>query len=628
MTLTLLAVLQIAGPSLDGRVGYSGYAFADAWTPVTVEARNRGAAIEGRLELELRGWGTTPVVYRREVILPRGAHKRYSWTLFLAGLEKEIDVRLIDREGRERARTGLVVRFFDENERRVMVVGSFPNSLASVEKSLDLGLARVDAERFPRGLQPLLAADAIVFAEPPSLDPDQEDALRRWVSAGGILIFSRGRTSMRYRRGVWRELGPAAVGETETVDVDAGGETIRVPLVRAEGDSFLSIAGRPAAFRRRIGRGEAIFLAFPLDQAGIEKVAAPTTLWRRIFRVVQSAEDEVEKFQHGESRLFHEATDTLLDLFEPGAEYVDATEMALAGLFLLGHVIIVGPFAYFWLRRRRRLSGGWKVVAASVVVYGAISLLWGGFMTPEQTRAAHLCLADPDVVQTFTVLRAGRSGIYGVRAEEALAPVTTSRTFGADLLASRVEPDGALRLPIRALATRSILSSRPAGEGEFDVACRWEGEGRKRLHVRNGSSLQLLRCVLVTPSRVYGLGNLPAGAERSIDLESRSSLKIDKWMKGLAGFTYSWYSRWTLPARADQQAMVLTVYERCRKETRRGNDRNRLRQRKLDLSPVLDRGGSVFLGRFRDDRSGIEFDVPVELQVHGLFRVVVEGVKQ
>ena len=136
---------------------------------------------------------------------------------------------------------------------------------------------------------PLLAVDTVVFLGPEQLRPTQQEALLKWVEAGGRLVFFTGRRYSQAAGSFWEEISPVEVSDVRSVDMGRGPDG-RVEIVLAEGTVVSGRAvwgrgGHTLAAETRRGRGEIMFVALSHDSERLWRVTNPEVLWSMVLGI-------------------------------------------------------------------------------------------------------------------------------------------------------------------------------------------------------------------------------------------------------------------------------------------------------------------------------------------------------
>jgi hypothetical protein len=415
---------------------------------------------------------------------------------------------------------------------------------------------------------------------------------------------------------------------TETI-VSQG---LSIPLLAGrvrEGLAFTSLGGRPAGVRRRVGRGEVVFVAFPLDLPGIDAAAPPEALWRAILGARAEEETPDPRRNEDEPRVLFESIEPLLADLSPGRLPVNATTLAWGGAVLLVYGALIGPLDFLWRKRRRTLRRGWVSFLAILGIFTGLGVLWGNAASPREDRLRHLVFVDEGAVQAFSALRAGGGHVYTVEGKGAISPVGGPSVAAHDE-APVLEPPARLRLPLPALAVQGLASSRLPGPGDPGVTCVWTDRDRLLGEVAVTGPFAVRACVIVSKESVFPIGDLAAGERQAFDLGKAGGVPFSSWLREVAKGDGSDEDDWSRRFPRGREAEALSFYQEYREVTRGAHSlfapeeiRVRLRTRGLDLSPLLVSGARVFLGRFDADPEQWRVEPSAEVEVRGVVRVVL-----
>ncbi len=625
-TLLLLAAPLLQDTSLEADAGFGGVVLPDAWARVTAVVKHAGATVEAELRIGVWTRGTERTAFRRTVTLAAPSHRVLTWDVHLTGTEDAVTVELVGPRGRALARQTVNIRFVRDQARHVLQACEPARSLAFPRELEGVAVARTDPERLPADAVPLLGVDAIVFPEPARLDAAQEEALLRWVGLGGKLVFFAGRAPAALRQGMWRELCPLEGAGQGSVTVRSGEVDATVPLTTGtlrEGSVFLTLGGRPAAVRMARGFGEVVFLAFLPDQAGLEEGASSISLWREILRITPPREIPIAT-RRRRQMTDHTSLWSVLRRVAPAPPGVMLLSMAAGGFISCAYVVTVGPLEYLRLRRRRRLARGWRSFLVIAAVFSIVMLLWGGSFWGRPTQVRHLGVADEGMIRTYSLVRAGNARIYGFESAGTVSPINGWLPFdaGESEPESVAEGGSRLRIPMPILSERRVASTRVPAPGELGVSCRWT-DARAGLEVVNDGPLHLKGCVLVSRDQVHRLGEIAPRSRPVFLLNETPAMGFSEWTAAWGrrdpelwawsgGFAWSYI-------RPEHQPLGLSLFESLQDEERRSP----LDVRKIDLTAVLERGLTVFLGAFDADVTGLRLDQDARVEVRGVLRLPV-----
>src|SRR5690606_26710386 len=100
LLLLLLPIGQESGPVLEAHAGFDGYYKPTAAVPVTVTARNDGAAVDGEIRVLVSGSsGPGELIYSAPLSLPAGADKRIPLVVYAPPFAGQLTVQLVSDDG-------------------------------------------------------------------------------------------------------------------------------------------------------------------------------------------------------------------------------------------------------------------------------------------------------------------------------------------------------------------------------------------------------------------------------------------------------------------------------------------------------------------------------------------------
>lgn len=622
MTAALLLALQAAAPTLDLEAGHQGAVFRDSWSRLTAIVQNPGDEREFELRLVVRGAAPEQSLVRR-IAFPARSKRKLTWDVWFEGDALEAAAELADAQGRVLTSRAVPLRGAAPARRQILLAGAPVDALRPFEDDAKTVL-RTAPELLPDDVVPLLAADAIVFAEPVALEGAQEEALLRWVERGGTLAFSAGTFPAALRRPFWRDVSPAELGPPARVERPDGPPTTLAPArPKAGARTILEVAGRPAGFRLRRGAGAVLVYACPMEDVGsalVDEIVGPP-----------AKPDPPPPPPPGRPGWTSAPTGPRLvpavelrrDLSKPRPERRPPS--LLLGLLGLGsYAALVGPGTWLWLRRRGRARGGRSAFVLLTAGALAFTAAWGGLGKPRAPLTAHVIYASPDLVQTFSEVHAGDAGVHRLAVDGHLASSNQHDTWWTGRL--RRPPvhgeRGRLDLPLASLESRSVVAARAPRPGEIAITAAWVDRPAGRVEVRNAGGWPLREAAIVAGLTAFPVGDLGAGDVRRIDLAGGVPLAAWAERMGWAQAPSVWARRQkTRPALSLGGDAACGVPLRERVEAAMEVRLDRLGVRGLDRSaderPLL-------VGRFDADLSGLELAPAGEVEVRGVLTVAVE----
>ena len=384
---------------LDILIGFNGIFKPGHWTPLVVTVENIGKSIRGLLQLdvsrgsEYRGdFSTTS--YTRFLELPSNSRKRYSFVVFLESFTNPLVIRINVEE------KDVLVKKVDLHDHAVsdkLVLGlsrkvslDFLSVLPVNRTAPGGGRVRVlypHIEYLPEKWHGYDSVGLIVIHDIAlkQLRENQVEALRKWVSIGGVLVISGGAHFTESDYSVLKTLIPVEiVGRIELNSLSSLAQffeseisTTKTFIVSnsrpTSGEVVIQEDGIPILVREALGRGKIIFMAFDFTQYPVYAWSGKPALWQSILR-----ESKTEKTA-GSEELIYEDGDPFEDsLIHP------VLELPLfafpSHFFLLGFIIVYLGIVFVLIKLKQFDSLKTWMKSLSIALVTAFFSLLGYFV--------------------------------------------------------------------------------------------------------------------------------------------------------------------------------------------------------------------------------------------------------
>src|SRR5579884_24709 len=358
------------GLQMNARAGLDGIARVGAWVPVEVEFTNQGDDVEGEVQVRVEDarrqgvYGRAPTVYTLPVSLPPRSHKRLLMDVLFPSDTNQLKATLVSN-GKELVTQDISVTRAALGDFICGVISRDPQAFDFLP-SLDLNgpqrrvrLARLDPVEVPDRAQLLSSLDCLILsnAQSSSLRPEQLEALRVWVGAGGLLIAVGGPTWQKTLAPLPDDLLAAHPTELATVDrldglVELTGQAPTHPgpwLIsrgRASGTVVAQQDGIPLIVGRKQGQGTIFYLAFDPSSQALGSWPGQPFIWRYLLAhasVDTGVGSTLARPYMRWGRLPRAALGDFDSLPEPDFNW------AVWGLLL--YALIIGPVCFLFLRR-------------------------------------------------------------------------------------------------------------------------------------------------------------------------------------------------------------------------------------------------------------------------------------
>lgn len=554
------------------RVGIAGLYHVGAWTPLSVQLEGR-AETPLQLEVEAPDPDDNVVLYRGEPQTLEGTAPPRMNLLFKTGRQQgDLVIRIKDPQGKTRAEKkyklgdagGEVPAPLPYSTTIWIGVGRPAGFEEPVTEPLGEHLvARAsvkDLSELPLDWSGYQCIDALVVAangssgenstvlEGFAADTPRADALRRWVSAGGVMLLGAGDNLDRFKTGPlgqWFPILPQSqqsIRQFSTLQAYVG-KPIRydgsVPSAVVEADQRrVVVAGAvsPLVVEAPAEFGRVFFCALDLDRDPFLKWEGLSRFYLQVLTRGLNRPDRTGNAS-STNRLSHGGISDISTQLTRGASNIEGVRRtSLSGnlFYLLIYLLIIGPLDYLivvrWLKRP---EWTWVTLPLLIALAGGVGLLYARSSNGNSTRTQTLSVVDVDGrngnlhARNWITLYSPRTGRFSVEVHPAgFAGIsgTSSRLgwwgmpeasigglyrspglqFGRREYAIGPDPDRLDQTPIQIWSTRN-LESEWTGQASPVVGSKLESTGVGNLQ---GSLTWLLDeplqdCMLVFGNRVY-----------------------------------------------------------------------------------------------------------------------------
>src|SRR5438067_1346275 len=552
LALTVAAVTAEAagsGLTLAVHVGYQDVVKPGEWTPVTVDARNTGADVDGVLEIQ-QALNAQPgvsgfTIYQQPISLPGGASKRVRTYLVEDTTGATVTARIIhtgrvaiSRDSVTSSTTSTLVGVLSDQSSALDDFAPFhPGGLAARDVHLH-------SDDIADSAIALRAFDIVVIDDfaTDSLTARQRMAVADFVQDGGNLLLGTGASWHKTLAGL-----PAAILPMEpraTLNVHqaraVGGHNIEVAFAEAvNGRAWLSVGVVPLIVERGVGAGIVTVANFDWHQDAIAAWSGTKDLLRQVLaRAAFGAGGSGTNYPNGIGGPFPAFGGSMPSVASksnalapvlgnlPG---LDLPSLQLtAGLVLL-YVLLVGPVNYLVLGAMRRRALAWVTVPLIAVIaatgaYGAGVFTKGRSVQTNQVAILHLQPGwDHAYQETYTGVIPPSRGHYQARIAGdrlLISPIANNNGgFGGNAGGIRVN------LPTSMVTLTGMTAFSLGGFGTETMTAAPQLTGRVQLlngklvgTIENHSDLTFTDAVLIAGDNFQTFGALKPGATVAVSL--------------------------------------------------------------------------------------------------------------
>src|SRR3989442_1616087 len=438
---TGLAGASVGAAAADGvtlavHVGYQDVVKPGDWMPVTIDAKNTGAAVAGTLEVQEALNGQPGVnglpIYHQSISLATGSSKRIRTYVTVDTTGATITARIVQngrvivsRDAASASTTSTLIG----------VLSDQPTSLdgfAAVHPaSVAARVVHLRADDIADSAIPLRAFDILAIDDfaTDSLTLGQRTAISDFVRSGGDLLLGTGAAWRKTLAGLSPAILPMTVSGTTSVNTaQLGGAPVEVATgTRTTRSAWLEARGPPFLFDRQLGAGVVTLATFDWNQEPVAGWGGTAPLLRQLIaRAVFGSGSSGQTVLYaagmgpvpfrGQSTIGSRSGALISTLGNlPG---LDLPSLQLTGALVLLYVLLVGPVNYLVLGAMRRRALAWVTVPLIAVIaaggaYGAGVFTKGRSVQANQVTILHLQPGwDRAYQETYTGIMAPSRGDY------------------------------------------------------------------------------------------------------------------------------------------------------------------------------------------------------------------------
>ncbi|WP_432664851.1 hypothetical protein R9X47_01165 [Wukongibacter baidiensis] len=412
----------------DVKIGFDGYVIPNEVTPIRIEIKNNFEDIEGKVQLlyedKFRGNQTSLyTAYSKRINIAKGSTKivniestfYQNGNLFIRVLDKKDNIVFEKRVQYLNLKKpdDLYMGVFSENTDSLRYLGktyskvTHGNGGSSYFKILELD------EHIPENYKVLKMFSTIVINnfDSEKLSSGQQEALKKWVESGGLLLIGTGSNYQKTLKGLNEELNFLDVKGTKTIDNSQLSSEESLVLLNAElktgeklvinGEEILPI------YHQEIGNGNVVITSFDL-------ALSPFGNWDKNDEFMNEVINKYFKGKANEfvGRNIKRNHSYRFDNIVSYLPYNLLPSIKTIVIILILFILLVGPINYFILKKLDKREFIWLTIPLIVILFsGSIYVL--GFKTRlRQPIANNVSVINIDS-KTNTAEVTARSGLMG-----------------------------------------------------------------------------------------------------------------------------------------------------------------------------------------------------------------------
>ena len=551
-----VGALAASGVALTVHIGYQDVVKPGEWMPVTIDAKNAGAGLDGTLEVQetLNGQpGVTGLpIYQQPISLASGATKRIRTYITVDTTGVTITARIVQNS------RVVVSQDAASMSPTTTLIGVLSDQATSLDgfaavhpASVAARVVHLRADEVAESAIALRAFDILAIDDfaTDSLTSGQRSAISDFVRAGGDLLVGSGASWHKTLAGLSAAILPMTISGTTSVTTPLlGGSPVEVATgTRTAGAAWLSTGTQPLLLDRRVGAGIVTLATFDWNQDPVAGWNGTGALLRQLIaRAVfgTGVGNQNFAFPMGGGPFFggigSQPISSRSNALTPvlgNLPSLDLPSFQLTGALVLLYVLLVGPVNYVVLGAMRRRALAWVTVPLIAAIaaggaYGTGVLTKGRSVQANQVAILHLQNGwDHAYQETYTGIiapsrgdyQAGIAGIAGSRL--LISPIANYSSFGPGLLQSggtaslRVNVDtNGVTLPRMAAFVLGGFATETISPAPQLTAHLQLVNGALIGTIENHSDLAFTDAVLMVGDSFQTFGALKPGATATISL--------------------------------------------------------------------------------------------------------------
>jgi hypothetical protein len=540
--------------TLTVHAGYQDVVKAGGWMPVTIDAKNTGAGVDGMLEVQ-ESLNAQPgvsgfTIYQEPISLASGASKRVRLYLVENTTGATITARItaqgrvvVSQDSAASATTSALIGVLsDQSTALDDFAAVHPGGVAA-------RVVHLRSDEIADSSIPLQAFDILVIDDfaTDSLTSAQRAAIADYVTTGGDLLVGTGAAWRKTLAALPPAMLPMQASGTTAIDSAAmGGSAVEVATgTVTNGTAWLSDAGQPLILERPYGAGLVTMSTFDWNQQPVAVATDSRTILRQVMSRAffgQGGAGQNTPYavmgpmpmgfgsQSSISTRSSNLTQVLGNL--PG---LDLPSLQLTGALVLMYVLLVGPVNYLVLGAMRRRALAWVTVPLIALVaaggaYGAGIFTKGRSVQTNQIAIVHVQPGTDHAYQeTYTgIIPPSRGDYQATAAGERLliSPIATNNgnayagSVRVNVASNQVTLSGMTAFALGGFATEGVTTAPKLTASVALV------NGQLKGTVENHSNLTFTDAVLIAGDNFQTIGALKPGASASLSLAPKASTSL------------------------------------------------------------------------------------------------------
>jgi hypothetical protein len=535
-------------------VGYQDVVKTGGWMPVTIDARNSGAGVDGMLEVQ-ESLNAQPgvsgfTVYEEPISLASGASKRVRLYLVENTTGATITAR-ITQQGRV-----LVSQDSAAGSTTSALIGVLSDQSVTLDDfaavhpgGIAARVVHLRPDDIPDSAISLRAFDILVIDDfaTDSLTAGQRAAIGDYVATGGDLLVGTGAAWRKTLAALPPAILPMQITGTTVIDsATAGGSAVEIATgTVTNGVAWLSDAGRPLILERPYGAGTVTMSTFDWNQQPVAVASDSRTILRQVmsraFFGQGGAAQNIPYAVMGPAPMgfgSQPSISTRSSVLTPvlgNLPGLDLPSLQLTGALVLIYVLLVGPVNYLVLGAMRRRALAWVTVPLIALIAAGGSYGVGVFTKGRSVQSNQIAIlhvqpgSDHAYQETYTGIIPPSRGDYQASAggeRLLISPIATNNGYAyagsvrVNVTSNQVTLSGMTAFALGGFATEGVTTA-PKLTAQVALV-----NGQLKGTVENHSNLTFTDAVLIVGDSFQTIGALRPGATASLSLTPKTATSL------------------------------------------------------------------------------------------------------
>lgn len=368
--------------NLKAQAGFDGYCKENQWLPIHVEVENTGSDLTAEVQASYKKGSGGKALTSMQVELPATSRKEFFLYIYFpgGGYNWQLNVALL-ANGKVLKEVKLSSNCSSADNMIFGVLAGDPSAFDILNDVKPLRgtirLAQLEVSDLPDRAQAWGALDVLIMSniDTGTFTPQQKQALKSWIAAGGKLLVTGGTNWQSTTAGL-QDLLPVDLTATSRVDSlsqlqayvkDQTALEQEVTLAKGQiqpgAQVLVQQDGTPLIVQKSIGSGTVYFFA-------ADPALQPLSNWngmKNVYEHLLGSKIQQPSWTSGQWYDYraNQALATIPELGLPSIFYI-------CGLLAL-YIVIIGPLNYFVLRRVKRRELAWVTIPVLVIIFTAFS---------------------------------------------------------------------------------------------------------------------------------------------------------------------------------------------------------------------------------------------------------------